>query len=66
MTQNNLGNALAVLGERENNVAKLREAMAAWEACLTISETAWPQEWVQWVRGRRNQTQLEIARITTG
>jgi hypothetical protein len=33
-TQNNLGSALARLGQRESDAARLQEAVAAWEACL--------------------------------
>ena len=34
MTQNNLGNALATLGERESGTARLEEAVAAYRAAL--------------------------------
>ena len=34
MTQNNLGNALATLGERETGTARLEEAVAAYRAAL--------------------------------
>ena len=34
MTQNNLGNALRALGERENGTARLEEAVAAYRAAL--------------------------------
>ena len=34
MTQNNLGNALATLGERESGTARLEEAIAAYRAAL--------------------------------
>ena len=34
MTQNNLGNALAALGERESGTARLEEAVAAYRAAL--------------------------------
>ena len=34
MTQNNLGIALAVLGERESGTARLEEAVAAYRAAL--------------------------------
>jgi tetratricopeptide (TPR) repeat protein len=65
MTQNNLGNALRVLGERENGTARqeaLAAAVAAWEACLTVTASAWPPEWVQFVKTRRDETQAEIGR----
>jgi hypothetical protein len=35
MTQNNLGNALGTLGERESGTARLEEAVAAYRAALT-------------------------------
>ncbi len=35
MTQNNLGSALASLGERESGTARLEEAVAAYRAALT-------------------------------
>ncbi len=34
VTQNNLGNALATLGERESGTARLEEAVAAYRAAL--------------------------------
>jgi tetratricopeptide (TPR) repeat protein len=65
MTQNNLGNTLRVLGERESGTARqeaLEAAVAAWEACLTVTASAWPPEWVQFVKTRRDETQAEIGR----
>jgi hypothetical protein len=50
MTQNNLGNALQRLGEREDGTARLEEAVAAFEVCLMVVVSAWPDEWVQGVR----------------
>jgi hypothetical protein len=43
MTQNNLGNALGRLGKRESGPARLQEAVVAFDACLTVTETvlAW-------------------------
>jgi hypothetical protein len=35
MTQNNLGNALTRLGERDSGTARLEEAVAAYRAALT-------------------------------
>jgi tetratricopeptide (TPR) repeat protein len=79
-TQNNLGAALQTLGERESGTARLEEAVAAYratlqeytreeavaafEACLTVTERAWPEEWVQEVRSHRGETRAEIARRT--
>ena len=34
MTQNNLGNALSMLGERESGTARLEEAVTAYRAAL--------------------------------
>jgi hypothetical protein len=61
-TQNNLGNALARLGERESDTAHLEEAVAAWEACLTITASTRPQAWVREVRSRIDQVRAENAR----
>jgi Tetratricopeptide repeat len=36
MTQHNLGNALATLGERESGTARLEEAVAAYEAAVSV------------------------------
>jgi tetratricopeptide (TPR) repeat protein len=59
-TQMNLGNALEALGERESGTARLEEAVAAFDACLTVTETAWPEEWVHEVRSHRDETRAEI------
>ena len=64
MTQNNLGNALRTLGERESGTARLDEAVAAWNDCLAVVEKSWPQAWVQSVRARIDQALAEIARRT--
>ena len=66
MTQNNLGNALLRLGEREGDTARLEEAVAAFDACLEVAASAWPQDWVQDARGRRDDAQAEIARHAPG
>ena len=49
-TQNNIGIVLTRLGERESGRARLDEAVAAFNSCLTVIETAWPGEWVHQVR----------------
>ena len=36
MTQNNLGNALRTLGEREDGTERLEEAVAAYRAALEV------------------------------
>jgi hypothetical protein len=58
----NLGNALMKLGEREAGTERLKEAVAAWDTGLTVVESAWPPEWVQSVRSRRDEAKAEIAR----
>ena len=52
MTQNNLGNALGSLGERESGTARLEEAVAAFRAALT----EWTRERVplDWARTQNN------------
>ena len=64
VTQNALGTALQALGERESGTARLealKGAVAAWEACLTVTASTWPPEWVQFVRTRRDETQSKVA-----
>jgi tetratricopeptide (TPR) repeat protein len=66
ITQNNLGVALKTLGQRESGTARLEAlaaAVAAWEACLTVTASAWPAEWVQIVQTRRDETQAEIGQV---
>ena len=62
MTQNNLGNALSTLGERESGTARLEQAVTAWAACLTVTLSIWPPEWVKSVQALRDKTQAEIKR----
>jgi hypothetical protein len=40
----NLGVVLSVLGERETGTARLVEAVTAWDLCLAIVDSGWPQE----------------------
>ncbi len=61
-TQNNLGDALAMLGLRETDKAQLEQAAAAWDACLTVTASVWPSEWVDAVRSKRDKAQADIAR----
>jgi hypothetical protein len=63
LTQMNLGNALATLGSSEVGTARLEEAVAGFDACLTVVVSAWPDEWVRDVRRHRDDTQAEIARL---
>ena len=62
MTQKNVGNALWRLGERETGAARLEDAVAAFDACLTVVVSAWPDEWVRAVRMNRSDAEAEIAR----
>ena len=52
MTQNNLGNALWTLGEREDGTARLEEAVAAYRAALEV----WTRERVplDWAMTQNN------------
>ncbi len=46
MTQNNLGNALRALGERESGTARLNEAVAAYrEALMERTRERVPIQW---------------------
>jgi hypothetical protein len=54
-TQNNLG-------QRETGTVRLEEAVVARDACLTVTASVWPSEWVQDVRARRDEAQSEIKR----
>jgi tetratricopeptide (TPR) repeat protein len=61
MTQNNLGSALRRLGERESGTARLEEAIAAFDACLTAMP-GWQPEWVDQVCAAAKETLDEIER----
>jgi tetratricopeptide (TPR) repeat protein len=52
-TQNNLGNALASLGERESGTARLEEAVAAYRAAL--AERTRERVPLNWARSTGNQ-----------
>ena len=61
MTQNNLGNALATLGERESGTARLEEAVAAFRAALEErTRERVPLDWA------RTQNNLGNALMTLG
>ena len=62
MTQTFLGGALSTLGERESGTARLEQAVAAWDACLTVTTSVWPSEWIQDMRALRDEAQSEIKR----
>jgi hypothetical protein len=57
-----LGIVLAALGEREAGTVRLSEAVAAWDLCLTVGDSGWPQERAGLVRSARDQARAEIAR----
>ena len=66
LTQNNIGNALKLLGERESRTARLEEAVAAYRAALEERTRARvPLDWAQtqnnlgnalWALGRESGT----------
>jgi hypothetical protein len=41
---------------------RLEQAVAAYDACLTVVQTIWPPEWVQEVRSHRDEARAEITR----
>jgi hypothetical protein len=61
-TQMNLGTALQALGEREIGTARLEQAVTAFEACLAVTASVWPVQWVRYVQTHRDETMAEIAR----
>ena len=42
--------------------ARLEEAVAAFDACLTVAIEVWPPGWVSGVRARRDEARAEIER----
>ena len=60
--QMSLGIVLSVLEEGETGTARLSEAVTAWDICLTVGNSGWPQERTGLVRNARDQAQAEIAR----
>jgi tetratricopeptide (TPR) repeat protein len=61
-TQSYLGLALERLGEREAETKHLEEAMAAFDDCLSVTQSTWPIEWLNWVRAHQSETRAEIAK----
>jgi hypothetical protein len=47
--------ALLTLGECESGTARLEEAVAVFDMCLTITDTAWLEERAQQVRSHRDK-----------
>jgi tetratricopeptide (TPR) repeat protein len=62
LTQNNLGIALQTLGWREIGTARLEEAVAAFDACLTVAEAAWSKIVQEELRSHRDEARAEIRR----
>ena len=61
MTQNELGNALQTLGEREGSQARLAEAVAAFRAALEVhTRVAMPAQWAS------TQNHLGLVLLTLG
>jgi tetratricopeptide (TPR) repeat protein len=60
MTQNNLGNALSTLGERESSIGRLEEAIAAYRAALEVRSRGRVLDWAA------TQNNLGIALSTLG
>ena len=60
-TQNNLGTALLSLGERESGVASLEEAVAAYNAALTIFVQAGADYYNRICRANRD---IALAQLT--
>src|SRR5262249_29063532 len=60
-TQINLGGALKRLGEREAGTARLEEAVAAYDAGLTVLASVLPDEQLRAMRNARGDAQAEIA-----
>ena len=58
-TQTGLGLALSALGSREAGTVRLEEAAAAFDACLTVVVSAWPDEWIRAVRESRDDAQAK-------
>ena len=50
-----LGIVLSVLEEGETGTARLSEAVTAWDICLTVGDSGWPQERTGLVRNARDQ-----------
>jgi len=68
MTQNNLGGALAILGERETGTAKLEKAMVAFREALVVFESAKADHYVTVARNnlKRAERLLEERQYESG
>lgn len=61
-TQSTLGTTLLRLGERESDAARLRETIAAWDACLTVLAPVWPSDRVDEVHASRESGLVHLSR----
>jgi hypothetical protein len=57
-----LGIALQTLGEREAGTARPEKAVAAFDACLMVLVSVWPDEWTRDTLRHRDDAQAETAR----
>jgi hypothetical protein len=60
MTQNNLGSALGTLGQRESGTAQLEEAVAAYNAALTVFVPARADYYTDTCRANRDRTLAQL------
>jgi tetratricopeptide (TPR) repeat protein len=65
-TQNNLGNALRALGERESGTGRLEEAIAALRAALEVFEAAQASHYMAVTQGNLARVESLIAERATG
>jgi hypothetical protein len=56
ITQNNLGNALHALGERESGTARLEEAVAAYDSALAVFVPAGADRYAEMCRTDRDRS----------
>jgi tetratricopeptide (TPR) repeat protein len=66
LVQNNLGNALAMLGERERGVERLEEAVAAYRAALAVFEVAQTSYYASGVKGNLERVQALFVERRSG
>ena len=48
-TQNNLGNTLGTLGERESGTARLEEAVPAFRGALAVAQASGAQRYIEMI-----------------
>jgi hypothetical protein len=61
MTQNNLGNALRALGERESGTARLEEAVAAFRDAIKVFEHSGASHYLAVAQRNLASAEAEIA-----